>query len=91
MKKIVMLGCENSHVKTFLKIMNENPEKYRGIEVIGVATLEEAVKGLLQEAEQTAPEGRAGQCMTDLLPAAAQGEALVPVATAAGKKRSGYT
>lgn len=36
MKKIVMLGCENSHVKTFLKIMKENPEKYRDIEVIGV-------------------------------------------------------
>ena len=36
MKKIVMLGCENSHVKTFLKIMKENPEKYREIEVIGV-------------------------------------------------------
>lgn len=36
MKKIVMLGCENSHVKTFLKIMNATPEKYRDIEVIGV-------------------------------------------------------
>lgn len=75
-------------------IPEENAPEARhitGIEVIGVATLEEAVKGLLQEAEQTAPEGRTGQCMTDLLPAAAQGEALVPVATAAGKKRSGCT
>lgn len=36
MKKVVMLGCENSHVKTFLKIMKENPEKYRDIEVVGV-------------------------------------------------------
>jgi hypothetical protein len=36
MKKIVMLGCENSHVKTFLTIMKNTPEKYREIEVIGV-------------------------------------------------------
>ena len=38
MKKIVMLGCENSHVKTFLKIMQESPEKYRDIDVIGLYT-----------------------------------------------------
>ena len=36
MKKIVMLGCENSHVNTFLSIMQSDPEKYRDIEVIGV-------------------------------------------------------
>ena len=42
MKKIVMLGCENSHVKTFLTIMKNNPEKYREIEVIGVYSEDEA-------------------------------------------------
>ena len=36
MKKIVMLGCENSHVNTFLSIMKDNPDKYREIDVIGV-------------------------------------------------------
>ena len=36
MKKIVMLGCENSHVDTFLTIMQNNPDEYRDIEVIGV-------------------------------------------------------
>ena len=36
MKKIVMLGCENSHVDTFLTIMQNNPDKYRDIEAIGV-------------------------------------------------------
>ena len=36
MKKIVMLGCENSHVNTFLTIIKESPEKYREIEVVGV-------------------------------------------------------
>ncbi len=36
MKKIVMLGCENSHVNTFLSIMKENPHKYGDIDVIGV-------------------------------------------------------
>ena len=36
MKKIVMLGCENSHVNTFLSIMKDAPEKYREIEVVGV-------------------------------------------------------
>ena len=35
MKKIVMLGCENSHVKTFLKIMQGNP-RYADVEVVGV-------------------------------------------------------
>jgi predicted dehydrogenase len=36
MKKIVMLGCENSHVNTFLSIMKDHPDKYRDIDVIGV-------------------------------------------------------
>ena len=36
MKKIVMLGCENSHVNTFLTVMQEHPDQYRDIEVIGV-------------------------------------------------------
>ena len=36
MKKIVMLGCENSHVNTFLSIMKDNPDKYGDIQVIGV-------------------------------------------------------
>ena len=36
MKKIVMLGCENSHADTFLTIMQNDPDKYRDIEVIGV-------------------------------------------------------
>ncbi len=36
MKKIVMLGCENSHVNTFLSIMQSDPDKYRDVEVIGV-------------------------------------------------------
>ena len=36
MKKIVMLGCENSHVNTFLSIMKDAPDKYRDVEVIGV-------------------------------------------------------
>ena len=36
MKNIVMLGCENSHVNTFLTIMKENPDQYRDVNVIGV-------------------------------------------------------
>ena len=46
MKKIVMLGCENSHVKTFLKIMQQNPDAYRDVEVVGVYSheREEALK-----------------------------------------------
>ena len=31
-----MLGCENSHVNTFLNIMKEDPDKYRDVNVIGV-------------------------------------------------------
>ena len=50
MKKIVMLGCENSHVKTFLTIMKNNPEKYREIEVIGVYSEDAAAMQQVSEA-----------------------------------------
>ena len=36
MKRIVMLGCENSHVNTFLSIMKQDPDKYSDVEVVGV-------------------------------------------------------
>ena len=35
MKKIAILGCENSHANAFLKIIKEN-EKYSDIQVVGV-------------------------------------------------------
>ncbi len=35
MKKIVILGCENSHADTFLRLIAENP-KYKDVEVVGV-------------------------------------------------------
>ncbi len=35
-KKIVILGCENSHAHTFLKIMADHPDLYGGIAVTGV-------------------------------------------------------
>ncbi len=35
MKKIVILGCENSHANTFLNFMKENP-KYSDVAVVGV-------------------------------------------------------
>ena len=50
MKKIVMLGCENSHVKTFLTIMKNNPEKYKGIEVIGVYSEDDGAMQQVSEA-----------------------------------------
>ena len=34
MKKIVVLGCENSHAKTFLDFIYKNPN-YAGMQVIG--------------------------------------------------------
>lgn len=34
MKKIVILGCENSHANTFMNFMNTNP-KYSDVQVIG--------------------------------------------------------
>lgn len=39
-KKIVILGCENSHANTFLTCLKENP-KYEDVEVIGVYSDEE--------------------------------------------------
>lgn len=35
MKKVVILGCENSHANTFLELIRDNP-KYSDIEVLGV-------------------------------------------------------
>ena len=35
MKKIVILGCENSHANTFLEFI-KNEEKYKDVEVVGV-------------------------------------------------------
>lgn len=46
MKKIVILGCENSHADTFLKFIKED-EKYNDVEVLGVYSDEaEPVKKL---------------------------------------------
>ncbi len=36
MKRIVFLGCENSHSAIFLDIIKNNPEKYGDIESVGV-------------------------------------------------------
>ncbi|MBR2870884.1 MAG: Gfo/Idh/MocA family oxidoreductase [Clostridia bacterium] len=41
MKKIVLLGCENSHAATFMNIIKNNP-KYSDIEVIGCYSHETA-------------------------------------------------
>ena len=40
MKKVVILGCENSHADDFLRIINENKE-FSEIEVVGVYSKEE--------------------------------------------------
>lgn len=40
MKKIVILGCENSHANSFLSFIKENP-KYSDVEVLGVYSNEE--------------------------------------------------
>ena len=49
MKKIAIIGCENSHANAFLKCIKEN-EKYSDIEVIGVYSEEtEAAKKLSDE------------------------------------------
>ena len=46
MKKIAILGCENSHADTFLNLIY-NTDGYRDIEVVGVYSNEpEAVKKL---------------------------------------------
>ncbi len=36
MKKVVILGCENSHAHSFLNTMKNYPEDFRDLEVIGV-------------------------------------------------------
>ncbi len=41
MKKIVLLGCENSHAATFMNIIKNNP-KYNDVEVIGCYSHESA-------------------------------------------------
>ena len=48
MKKIVILGCENSHADIFLGIMKDNP-KYKDVECIGVYSHEEEPMRALQE------------------------------------------
>ena len=46
MKKIVILGCENSHANMFLNFHRDNP-KYKDVEVVGVYSDEiEAAKKL---------------------------------------------
>lgn len=46
MKKIAILGCENSHAKSFLEFIESN-EKYADVEVVGVYSNEpEAAKAL---------------------------------------------
>ena len=49
MKNIVMLGCENSHVNTFLNIMQEDPDKYRDINVIGLFDDDKLIARHLEE------------------------------------------
>ena len=39
MKKIVILGCENSHANTFLTYLRDK-EEYRDIEVVGVYSMD---------------------------------------------------
>jgi len=48
MKKVVILGCENSHADNFLGFIY-NDEHYQGVEVIGVYSDEEAASKQLQE------------------------------------------
>lgn len=49
MKKIVFLGCENSHSAIFLDIIKNNPEKYGDIESVGAYSHEiEAAEKLNQ-------------------------------------------
>lgn len=49
MKKIALLGCENSHADLFLKFINEN-YKFRDIEVVGVYSDDDAAKEKLAKA-----------------------------------------
>ncbi len=48
MKKIVILGCENSHAKAFLKAIREN-EQFRDVEAIGVYSDDTEAMRLLHE------------------------------------------
>ena len=49
MKKIVILGCENSHANSFLNFIRDE-EKYKDVEVIGVYSHErEAAEKLSEE------------------------------------------
>jgi len=48
MKKIVILGCENSHADAFLRFIAENP-RYKDVEVVGVYSDEEESAKRLSE------------------------------------------
>lgn len=48
MKKVVILGCENSHADDFLRIISENKE-FSEIEVVGVYSLEPDAMKVLNE------------------------------------------
>ena len=49
MKKIVILGCENSHANSFLKFLTED-ESYKDVEVIGIYSDErDAMEKLAKE------------------------------------------
>lgn len=48
MKKIVILGCENSHANTFLSYIKNNP-KYKDVEVLGVYSHERPASEKLNE------------------------------------------
>lgn len=48
MKKIVILGCENSHANMFLNFRKENP-RYKDVEVIGVYSDDRAAAEKLSE------------------------------------------
>ena len=48
MKKIVILGCENSHADIFLRFINQNP-KYSDVQVLGVYSEESEPPKVLNE------------------------------------------
>ena len=48
MKRIAILGCENSHANNFLRQIKENPE-YSDYEVVGVHSIEEEASKALNE------------------------------------------
>ena len=48
MKKIVILGCENSHANTFLAYLRDK-EEYRDVEVVGVYSIEREAAEKLKE------------------------------------------